>query len=234
MHSSDPAAMSDTSKTEVDNQQEDGCELQAIEYELGECNDEPNADIAFDWAATLASEANHADSLTVGVVSGSRNPNDTRTVDRLMAALSQQLDVVGGRTLRIRLETVDGGWFGQQNDSQNDTNVNEIPIAKKSALGSWSEVEIEVFDRAKTTWQLQQLPEWLPVWKDAFKLILVDLGPISSPASRAAGRLCDGCYVLLGPETCGSPEWIMQQTAWHSKVGSAICGSLLASLTKAA
>ena len=186
------------------------------------------------WASSLVSEALEADCLAVGVASGSGSANDARTIDRLLFVVSELLERSGQRTLSIRLEMVPARRFGRSRTSSSASEEQRIPVAKRSPLGPWSEVSIPVSGRAKATWQLRQLPEWLPIWKDAFKLILVDLGPISSPESRAVGRLCDGNYVLLGPESCGSAEWIMQHTAWHNRVGSVICGSIVASLTKAA
>lgn len=187
--------------------------------------------VSFDWAASLAAEAQSATCLTIGLVSGSRLENDRRTVDKLASALCGRLEEIkpSGRVLLMRFEVdtshkIDTSEQGKQ----------RIPVAQKSPIGVWADVTIPISASRKPTRAQQQLPEWLPLWKDAFQLILVDLGPINLVAGRAVGRLCDGCYILLGPACCGSQEWIMQQIAWHDQFGSTICGTLVASKKQAA
>lgn len=175
-------------------------------------------------AIDLAVEVQSAVCLTVGLLSGSRNDNDRRTIDCLVHEIAEQFaeQHTDGRMLLIRLETAGhrdalGGSFER------------IPLAHRSPLGPWSEVVLPVSNKplSADNWYIDQLPEWLPVWKDAFRLILVDLGSIGGTPSRVVGRLCDSCYVLLGPKWCASHEWIMQQIAWHSQSGSSVCGTLL-------
>lgn len=185
---------------------------------------------ANEWATTLLSEANTADNLTLGIVNGSRLPNDRRTFDRIMQSVTSALQTTGKRALVIHLDAT----TVESKEPPTSPENRRIPVAERSPLGNWSEVNIPILGRSKATWELEQLPTWLPVWKDAFQVIVLDLGPMHLPESRAVGRLCDGCYVLLGPDACGSSEWIMQQAAWHHKVGSIITGTLVSSLSKAA
>ncbi|MEO8270682.1 MAG: hypothetical protein ABI557_13245, partial [Aureliella sp.] len=79
-------------------------------------------------------------------------------------------------------------------------------------------------------WWLEHVPRWMPSWKREFGFLLIDLGPISEVPSRVIGRLCDGCYVLLGPEACGSHEWLLQHIAWHDRSGCTVCGTLITEL----
>ena len=87
---------------------------------------------------------------------------------------------------------------------------------------------------SSASWSLQQIPRWLPKWRESFQLILIDLGPAHLVPSRAIGRLCDTSYLLLGPKPCGSHEWIMQQLAWHHLSGSTISGSIVSTYQEAA
>ncbi|MEM8736835.1 MAG: hypothetical protein AAGG44_21575, partial [Planctomycetota bacterium] len=108
-----------------------------------------------------------------------------------------------------------------------------IPVAQRSPLGPYCDVEVVAVERKRVTPGLENLPRWLAEWKDNFQLIIVDIGSIDSVASKSIGRLCDGCYLLLGPHSCGSQEWIMQQVAWHNRSGSTICGTIVAQLKAA-
>jgi len=104
----------------------------------------------------------------------------------------------------------------------------QAPQPQTSPLGSWSEVSIPVPVGQRAGWALEELPHWMFNWKRQHALILIDLGPISEVPSRVLGRLCSGCYILLGPESCASRDWILQHVAWHEHSGSTICGTLVA------
>lgn len=188
-----------------------------------------------DWAVALAQEARAASNLTVGLLAGSREGNDPRTVEVLLGSLAEHLLALRHecRSLLIRLE------IAEQTESLPVEFTERIPLARKSPLGPWSEVSIPMNSAPTSPWRthwkpsraLAQMSDWIPIWKDAFRLIVIDMGSISHPASRAIGRLCDGSYILLGPGPCGSEEWIMQQLAWHSQHGSTICGTLVANIS---
>jgi hypothetical protein len=58
-------------------------------------------------------------------------------------------------------------------------------------------------------------------------MIMIDLGPMHHVPSRTIGRLCDHCYVLLGPDLCASVDWIRQHLAWHDRAGSTVGGTII-------
>jgi hypothetical protein len=60
-------------------------------------------------------------------------------------------------------------------------------------------------------------------------MILIDLGPINLIPSRTIGRLCDTNYILLGPNTSASAQWILQYVDYHTYCGSHIAGTLKSS-----
>ena len=170
------------------------------------------------WASDVATEALAATCLMVGITNGSQLPTDRATFCSIAFQVSSKLADSGHRTLVLRITD-----SGQTQEGSSE----RIPVAHRSPLGSWSEVEL--FCKASDVQgDSKLLSEWLPNWKESFQLLLVDLGSLNSPMSRGAGRFCDGSYLLLGPTHCASQEWIMQQIAWHHRSGSTICGTLLA------
>jgi hypothetical protein len=185
-----------------------------------------------DWANSLAEEASMSDSLTIGIVNGSKTPSDSFAIEGLISSLSESLRDADNeaRCLLIRAEPHDP--LSTISDPPSEP---RIPVAAKSDFGCWCEASLVCNkDGNPTEGTAGMLHKWLPVWKKAFRLIVIDLGPIHGSTSRTVGRLCDGSYLLLGPTACGSQEWIMQQVAWHNQSGSTICGSLLVEAQHAA
>ncbi len=187
-------------------------------------------DITGDWATALAEEARTATCLTVGITDGSRADIDRRVLDRLIGELAERYEErqADEQMLVLRLSV----FASRQLDRAADQPAT-IPVAQRSPLGAWSEVTVPVPVGARASWSLQQLPDWLPTWKASFGLILIDLGPVNLVPSRIVGRLCDSCYLVLGPDSCASKDWIMEQIAWHGQSGSTICGTLLSSFAAA-
>jgi hypothetical protein len=184
------------------------------------------------WAAVLAAEAHGSACLTVGLAAGSRTPCDRSTVEALVAEVAQELMKLDGssRTLWIRLEPHEDISLLKRSPSAEE----RIPVAKRSPLGPWFEVAVPIAKSGQPGRAAHLMPQWLPSWKQSFRLIVIELGAIHWIASRAVGRLCDGCYLLLGPSGCASQEWVMQQIAWHHQSGSTICGTLVATVRSAA
>ncbi|MFK7737574.1 MAG: hypothetical protein AB8B50_16180 [Pirellulaceae bacterium] len=180
------------------------------------------------WTDNLVVEASSTPCLTVGVCNGGREANDRLTMDHLLGRLERSLTrfAPDRRMLSIRIDP--------QNMQADKPIVERMPIAQRSALGDYHEVQLSCERGSKNGHALNGLADWLPSWKEAFGLIVLDIGPIDSREARVSGRLCDGCYVLLGPRTCGSQEWINQQIAWHSRSGSTVCGTILAQHAEAA
>lgn len=176
------------------------------------------------WAAGIVSEARESKCTTVGLTCGSRQPNDRRVIDSLARTLSEELKVShpDPRMLVIRITLDRSATL-----PKDVINSKELPKTTVSPLGQWSDVEIPMNIGKSAPWTLEQLPRWLPKWKNRFSVVLIDLGPMHLVPSRTIGRLCDGCYVLLGPDSCGSHEWILQHMAWHDRAGSTILGTLV-------
>jgi len=183
-----------------------------------------NVDTATVWATGIVKECSPKTCTTIGFINGSRFPCDRRVVD----ALAGMLDQARGQRkpalpmLLIRLQ-IEPGASLERPPEQPD----QAPPLQPSPLGSWSEVSIPVPIGRRAGWALEELPHWMFNWKRQHALVLIDLGPISEVPSRILGRLCTGCYILLGPESCASRDWILQHVAWHEQSGSAICGTLV-------
>ncbi len=173
------------------------------------------------WASCIASEAHHADTYSVGLMSASRFANDRRAVDRLLRTAASELSQLefGASTLLLRMDT--------NGDLSAPLRLGSMPAELKSPLGSWYEIVLPVTDKATNERTLEQLENWLPQWKQQHRLVVVDLGPMHLAPSRNVGRLCDVCYLLLGPQTCASHEWIMQQINAHDRNGTVIAGSVI-------
>lgn len=182
-------------------------------------------------AQVLGTSATPGTNVSVGLMSGSRQPVDRRVVDRLIheATDSALANDPASRVLAIRLDV-----FESRNLDRGIDQAPGIPVAQRSPLGNWSEVAVPMPVGMRASWSLEQIPQWLPEWKKAFSLILIDLGPINLVPSRAIGRLCESCYVLLGPDSCASHEWIMKHIAWHHQSGSVICGTVVTEFARAA
>lgn len=183
------------------------------------------------WAESIVREVSGSPHLTVGLISGARYGNDPRCVNRLVGALAARAKTAGDeyRLLSVRLSVVTNEKLEQPPEK-----TAAVPPAIRSPLGPWSEVSISVPVGARASWALLQIPSWLSTWKEAFRLILVDLGPINLVPSRIVGRLCDVNYLHLGPDECASSDWLLEHMAWHDRSGSDIVGTLLSDHTAAA
>ncbi|MEZ6135308.1 MAG: hypothetical protein R3C53_10400 [Pirellulaceae bacterium] len=184
------------------------------------------------WSQTIVRQAKSARSTTVGLVGGSRKAVDRRVLDRLAKSLVSGLREakLDPRVLVVRLE------IREVFDLIGPTQVDQhLPDLMESPLGRWSHVDIPMPVGRTAPWTLEQLPKWLPSWKKRFGVIMLDLGPMHLVPSRTIGRLCDSCFVLLGPDSCGSCEWIQQHMSWHQQSGTQLSGCVLTtfeSLTK--
>lgn len=176
------------------------------------------------WAAGLVADMKPSQALTIGLTNGSCRANDRHSVDGLakvlQAALSERYELMQSMLVMRLLDNVTGR-------GQVTHDVETEPSILRSNLGGWSEVTVPVPAGKITSRTLEHLPHWISTWKGEFGVLLVDLGPMGQAHSRMIGRLCDGSYILLGPGTCGSRDWILRHVAWHQHSGSTICGTLV-------
>lgn len=172
------------------------------------------------WVELLAQHSQGALNLTVGLISGSRWPNQRPALDRLAAAGLAQ-----GTGLLIRLNMGDEPLPKRQLRSARTSDA--LPTPARSPLGNWRDISITMPVSATAPKNLERLPRWLAAWKREFARILIDLGPIDQPVCRALGRYCDSCLLLLGPETCASPTWLRRHIDHLSQCDANLCGSLV-------
>ncbi|MEC8556908.1 MAG: hypothetical protein VXZ82_18040 [Planctomycetota bacterium] len=174
----------------------------------------------FSWSDAIVREARETESLTVGITNASRTPSDRRTLFELLAALSERIKTqkLSRQVLCVHLSCEE-----ESEDSQT-----RVPTLQRSVVGNWSNVTIPVSKTDEKTWEEDQLSSWLALWKEAFPIILIDLGAIDSSASREIGRFTDANYLLLGPQGCGSLQWILHQVGRHQQHASSICATLVA------
>ena len=181
-----------------------------------------------DWACSLVNSV--AGGAVVGVMSGSRFPNDRRTVDGLATKLASSLQskVADPRMLLLRLNVFHSANLERQVDQSSNA-----PKPTRSPFGAWSDVEVPVPIGRTASWSLERLPHWVWAWRRSFGLIAIDLGPMHQVPSRVLGRLCDHAFILLGPDSCDSPDWIKTQIDWHRRSGVTVAGTLVTSMTYA-
>ncbi len=183
------------------------------------------------WVASICCDARSAKCTTIGLVGGSRQGSDRRVTDALAKQLSNGLNAAAPdlHLLVVRLDVEQANLsvrFGNRDE--------QLPTISSSPLGRWSIVEIPMPFAPKESWTLDQLSRWLPEWKREFGVILIDLGAMHLAPSRSVGRLCDGCYVVLGPDSCASSDWILQHIAWHERAGTQVLGTLISTFERAA
>jgi hypothetical protein len=183
------------------------------------------------WAAQIVRESSPARCTSIGLTCGSRDATDRRVVDALTRSLSQQSSSSRreSRLLLLRLNV----FHSTELDRQDDQPLG-APRPTTSPLGDWSEVTVPMPVGRRASWSLQNLPRWLPAWKSEYRMLVVDLGPMDLVPSRSIGRLCDSCFVVLGPDYCASHEWILEHVAWHDRSGNTICGTILVNQGRAA
>lgn len=179
------------------------------------------------WAAEVAQEAMLVNCTTVGLINGSRDSTPRSVIDVYARLLADALAALRSRRpmLIVRLSS-DPVRVSRREHQHADS----APSVAASPLGPWSEVTICVAAGKQARDTLERLSHLLQNWKREFGFVLVDLGPISEVPSRVIGGHCDSCFLLLGPESCGSHEWLLQQIAWHARNGSTICGTLVTEL----
>lgn len=175
------------------------------------------------WSQLVCEHASAAVNLTVGFMSGSRLDIDRRAVDRLTGAATTDL---GLPTLLIRLSVCGAAIYVPH--AGTSTMVDDRPTPRVSPLGSWSEVSLDMPLGGSAPRVLELLPKWLVGWKKEYRLILIDLGPMHQAPCRTMGRYCDACYLVLGPYSCASHAWIMQQIALQSRSGVLLAGTIVA------
>lgn len=173
------------------------------------------------WAHCVAAEAHQSKTYTVGLMSGSRFTNDRRAIDRLLRTTVNELNRLeyGTSTLLLRLDV-----FG---DLPATSKIGAPLPELKSPLGPWYEIVLRLVGSEQVERTLEQVVANLPQWKQQHRLVVVDLGPMHLAPSRSVGRLCDVCYLLLGPKTCASHDWILQQVGAHDRNGTVIAGSII-------
>ena len=187
------------------------------------------------WIKAIAKSVETAKCTTIGLTSGSRQLNDRRVIDMLCKALMQDFSNSASdpKMLVIRLDVRKSRIFETLAFDRLGKPQDKVPNPVRSPLGNWSTVDIPMPVGPTAAPALQYLPRWLPKWKEQFGLVLIDLGPMNMVPSRLIGRLCDNCFLLLGPDSCASQEWILQHMAWHDQSGSTIAGSILTTVAVA-
>jgi hypothetical protein len=176
------------------------------------------------WAGLLAQLSQGAVNLTVGLVSGSRWPNERRVLDRLAEA-GLGCGSAADKGLLIRLTM--GNEPLPKRQLRSARTSDSLPTPALSPLGNWRDISIAMPPSATAPKNLERLPRWLAAWKREFSRILVDLGPIDQPVCRVMGRYCDSCLLLLGPETCASPTWLRRHIELLSHCDASLCGSMV-------
>jgi hypothetical protein len=187
-----------------------------------------DADLA-PWTDLLEGLSAGAVNLTVGLISGSRIPNDRVALARL-AEVGLSLD--DGSSLLIRLNL--GNEAISKRQLRTARASDQAPVPAVSPLGTWREVSIPMQLGATAPRNLEKLPRWLSTWKREYKRILVDLGPLDQPVCRAVGRYCDCCLLLLGPETCASSIWLRRHIDHLTQCDVTLSGSIVLSAVKPA
>jgi hypothetical protein len=181
------------------------------------------------WCEQLATLSVQTKCLTVGITSGHREANDARAIYRIASALDDALVQLSSqpKLLLCRLEVHKSSLaISLLGDSSQQAD----PTVRKSALGRWNQIDIDIRLGSTLPKQLSQIPRWLPKWKMAYDLILIDLGSMHLVPSRTVGRLCDAVFVMLGPNTCASAHWILEQVDLHQQAGCHIAGTLVANV----
>lgn len=180
-----------------------------------------------DWAAAIVQDCSPHGCTTIGLMSGSRFVCDRRAIDALTRVVDEArgLRRLSLPMLLVRLDVIEGASLERASEQSE-----AAPVPQSSPLGQWSEVTVPVPVGSRASWSLEQLPRWLHAWKRQFRVLVIELGPMHQVPSRVIGRLCDANYILLGPSTCGSRDWILQHAAWHEQSGSTICGCLLTTI----
>lgn len=174
------------------------------------------------WVQLLDSLSSGAENITLGLIAGGRSSNERRVLDRLARS---GLTAVGGKGLLVRLNL--NGQPVPAHQLRTARASEQQPAPCPSPLGKWKEVSVAMQIGATAPKALEQLPRWLAGWKKEYRRILLDLGPLDAPVCRAVGRFCDGCLLLLGPETCASPTWLRRNIDHLTQCRANLSGSIV-------
>ena len=181
-----------------------------------------------DWCEQVLQRQLPQQACVLGLISGHRDPNDLRAIARIARVMADGLAQRPGRgellVCRLDIQPLSLDSTGQPSTAQVE------PRIDRSALGNWSAVEVPLPIGKTASWSLRQLPRWLLNWRMRYSMVLIDLGPIHLVPSRVVGRLCDENYLLLGPTSCASAQWLMQHIDFHEYCGSRVTGSLVINL----
>jgi hypothetical protein len=178
------------------------------------------------WCETIAASQGQRANITIGLTSGSRTANDARVIFKIVKAL--QAAIAERRPkhslLLCRLDVTSAPLELLSTAVDIDTEAR----LERSALGEWDHVEIDVCIGSYAPKSLLKIPRLLPKWKLRYDTIIVDLGAIHQVPSRTIGRLCDANFVIIGPNSSASAQWIKQYVDHHTACGSHIAGSIVA------
>ncbi len=177
------------------------------------------------WVSNAVEQQATGGCQLIGMTSGNRSLNDTRTIVSLARQLTAAANAAtDSRVLLCRLNV-----FPSQQVERLDEQSSGLPAATRSPLGAWKEVTVPVPIGTMASWSLLQLPSWLATWRTAFGFVLVDIGPVSLVPARVIGRLCNANYLVLGPQSSGSHDWLLGHVDWLRDSGVNVAGTLLAS-----
>lgn len=179
------------------------------------------------WANEIAGITCQSKNVTLGLISGNRFSNDARVIFRIVRQLQQSLASISSDA-SILLCRLDVRSPSSMSLLIKESDELPEPKIERSALGNWSVVEVPMTVGNVAPRALQMVPRLLPKWKMRYNLVVIDLGPLHVVPSRIVGRLCDCNYVVLGPGSCASAQWITQYINYHEDCGSHIAGTVCA------
>lgn len=179
------------------------------------------------WLQQISLEIHGTPNLTLGIASGDRELLDRRVLDLLARKLVQP-QTFDSRAEKLLVVRVRFDLVGARTSLAMGEKRQSLPSPQPSPLGGWCYVDLIPSHRRQDTELTQQISRGLPGWKQKFRLILIELGSLGSPLSRSLGFLCDGSYIVLGPDSCGSPLWLRQNIDLHLCSGSQISGLITA------
>ncbi len=181
------------------------------------------------WVEMLDSLSTGAVNLTIGLIAGSRHPNERCVLDRL-ACTGLSHRPAGGLLIRLN--------FGTEAMSKRQLRTarasEQSPTPVVSPLGTWRETTLPMQSTLTAPPALERLPRWLTAWKRQYSRILVDLGPLDQPICRSLARFCDCTILILGPETCASPTWLRRHIDHLTQCDATLSGSIVVSGASAA
>lgn len=179
------------------------------------------------WMELLTGLSAGAVNVTVGLISGSRQPNERLVLSKLAEAGLSADDPGACSGLLVRLNL--GNEAISKRQLRSSRASDQAPVPALSPLGTWRDVSISMQLGATAPRNLEKLPRWLAAWKREYKRILIDLGPLDQPICRAVGRYCDCCMLLLGPETCASSTWLRRHIDHLTQCDATLSGSIIVS-----